>query len=156
MGRTQLVLDAAPSRDVDDRGDDELRVLERNPPQPDLDGDLRAVLAASEEFAPCARGSWLRVLQEALAKVGMLRPPGIRHEHVHGMSQQLGAAVAEQTLDLVVCQYDDAIGVDHQHADREPLECRPEELGEGICDRAWARGPVGTSDRHTAMMPARK
>jgi hypothetical protein len=104
--------------DVDDRADDVEAFGRPHRREADLDGHFAAILPAAKEVAAGAHAACLGSLGKMGAMSGMQPSQSAGEEHLHALSEELGARVAEHALDLTVHEDDHAGGVDHDGAGR--------------------------------------
>jgi hypothetical protein len=126
-----------PLGDVGDRAEHELALGRHERVQPDLDRNLRAVLAQAEELAARGPGCEAGIREEAVAAVRVVVTEARRDQHLDRLADQFHAAVAEQPLDLAVDHDDRAGAIGHDHPAGRRLDRETELLG-----RALAFGDV--------------
>ena len=114
-------------RDVDDRAQHELAVLDVQRVERDLDRDLVAVTVLAEQLAARAHRVEPRIVEERGPQRGMLAAEPVGHEQLHRPAHQLIPRVAEQLLELRIDQCDLALAVDQDHARGRGLD-RQQEL----------------------------
>jgi len=101
--------------EVPDRGRDQQALVRTHRREPDLGGELGAVLAPAGELTPRAHGPVQRSTQVALALLGMAGEGRLGHQDLHRLAQQLGAVVAEEGLGLAVGEQDASVLVGEDH-----------------------------------------
>ena len=91
----------------------------------DLDGEVRAVLAARFQFEGGAHGARYRVGEVLRAMLLVGSAEGLGHQCFHRLSQQLFAGIAEQLLGHAVQKHDPTFVIELKNCVRSALEKFP-------------------------------
>ena len=102
--------------DIHHGGEHEEALIGLDRVQPDLDGDLDAVLAEPVQLPPGPHRPRLRVGEEVGPVPGMALAQPVRYQQLDRFPDQLLAGIAEQALGLPVDQLDRAGAIGHHHA----------------------------------------
>ena len=111
-------LRALALRDVDDRRQREVALRGRDGVEPDLERDLRAVLAQAVDVGSRPHQAVLHRLEILAAQTRVRASKTVRHERLDGTPEQLVARVAENPCALRVGQRDATVAVCDDDRDR--------------------------------------
>ncbi len=149
-----LLLHPPALGDVAYGGRDEQALVGLQRGQGDLDGELGPVLASRVQVSGQTHraGAWFADI--AVAEGHVHAGVAVRHQDLHRLTDELGALVAEQLLELGVDQDDRTVTVDDDHPVGRGLEQSAEELGLAVLLVGLAqpdrnqRTPVGDDRAH--------
>src|SRR5437867_30543 len=151
--------------DIRDRGQDERPRAGLRRAQRDLHRELASVFAPPEELPPCPHETDLGRGGKSLPMISVLRPKAFRHQHLHGLTDQLFPGVAKELLRLRVGHGDEAVGSNHEHPVGSRLDhlpvllvrpsaARPLSEQRNAPPRLRADDPHGPDDPRAAQLPA--